>query len=166
MSEDSILRDFSPDELKVFKCFVNPKYPSAIRSLSAVVKETGLDEADILKIYATYDNILFSSVESNKWCFNVAFFAKKFSNKYPDIFDKFIITHTPCGVIVVPKNISQDSWAKIMHSLKENMDATDPGFSDLLDSLVQMTQAIQKNDESKESSPGMLPSESIVSFSA
>ena len=74
-----ILRDFNENEIKVFKCFVNPKYPGATRTLSAVVKESGLDEADVLKIYATYDNLLFTPVSGNKWCFNVAFFAKKFA---------------------------------------------------------------------------------------
>ena len=165
-SMSDVLRDFTDNELKVFKCFVNPKYPSAIRSLGAVVKETGLDETEVLKIYATYDNILFSSVEDSKWCFNVAFFAKKFSNKYPDIFDRFIVTHTPCGVIIVPKNISPSSWAKILHSIKEQMDQTDPGFGHLLESLVHMTGLIQGNSEKSPAIPGLSLSPEIISFSA
>ncbi len=142
-----ILRDFNESELKVFKCFVNPKYPAAVRTLGAVVKETGLDEADILKIYATYDNLLFTAVSGKKWCFNVAFFAKKFATKYPDIFSKFTVVTTPLGVIVVPKDIKPEMLSQIISKISSDMDITSPGVSEALNALNHLM--LTRNNETR-----------------
>ena len=142
-----ILRDFNENEIKVFKCFVNPKYPGATRTLSAVVKESGLDEADILKIYATYDNLLFTPVSGNKWCFNVAFFAKKFATKYPDVFSKFTVLATPLGVIVVPKDVKPHLLATIITKISSEMDLTQPGVAEALEALNRML--AKRNNEAQ-----------------
>ena len=140
-----ILRDFNESEIKVFKCFVNPKYPAGIRTLSAVVKESGLDEADVLKIYATYDGLLFTTASGKKWCFNVAFFAKKFATKYPDIFSKFTVLQTPLGVIVVPKDVKPELLAVIITKISNEMDLTQPGVAEALEGLNRML-AKRNND--------------------
>ena len=144
-----IQRGFNESEIKVFKCFVNPKYPAATRTLSAVVKETGLDEADVLKIYATYDNLLFTAVSGKKWCFNVAFFANKFAIKYPDIFSKFTVLQTPLGVIVVPKDVKPELVAVIIAKIANEMDLTHPGVTEALEALNNIM--VNKNNESQSS---------------
>jgi|688.fasta_scaffold46102_4 hypothetical protein len=156
-SMSDILRDFTPNELKVFKCFVNPKYPSAIRSLPAVVKESGLEESEVLKIYATYDQILFSPVDDteNKWCFNVTLFAKKFAEKYPDIFEKFEVSNTALGVIIVPKNVGPEVLGQIISQISET-DQTAPGISELLTTLNNLLSSKRGDSTNK----------GIISFSA
>ena len=142
-----ILRDFNEIELKVFKCFVNPKYPAAVRTLNAVVKETGLDEADILKIYATYEGLLFTAVSEKKWCFNVAFFAKKFATKYPDIFSKFTVVKTPLGVIVVPTDIKPELLSQIIAKISSEMHFTSPGVAEALGALNGIL--VKRNNETR-----------------
>ena len=142
-----ILRDFNESELKVFKCFVNPKYPAAVRTLNAVVKETGLDEADILKIYATYEGLLFTPVSEKKWCFNVAFFAKKFATKYPDIFSKFTVVKTPLGVIVVPADIKPEILSQIIAKISSETDFTAPGVAEALGALTGIL--VKRNNETR-----------------
>jgi len=151
----SNLRDFSENELKVFKCFITPKYPSAIRSVSAVAKETKLEEDDILDIFKAYDQILFTHIETNKWCFNIALFAKKFALKYPHLFEKYEVTQSPVGVVVIPKGISPDVIKKIMASVAE--DDGNPGVSEIMSTLDRMlNDALKKAEE---------PSD-VISFSA
>ena len=142
-----ILRDFTEIELNVFKCFVNPKYPSAVRTINAVVKETGLDEADILKIYATYEGLLFTAVSEKKWCFNVAFFAKKFATKYPDVFAKFTVVKTPLGVIVVPADIKAEMLSQVISKISSEMDLTSPGVAEALGALNGIM--IKRNNENR-----------------
>ncbi len=108
--------DFTDDELKVFGCFINPKYPQAIRSAKAVVTETSLSEEDVMAIFARYDGLLFRPTDG-KWAFNFALFARKYMARYPDLFSEYVVYITPVGSVVASKNASKEEVADMINKI-------------------------------------------------
>lgn len=130
--------DFNENEIQVFKCFVNPKYPASIRTIQAVVKESGLDQDSVLKVCFIHENLLLKQVSVNKWCFNISFFAKNFATKYPDMFSAFTVINTPLGVIVVPKDVKPELLDVIISKISSEMDLIQPGVAETLEALNNM----------------------------
>jgi len=157
-----IMRDFTENELKIFKCFINPKYPACIRSLSAVCKETGLKSDEVKKVYEAYDHVLFSHIENTKWMFNLMFFAKKFHKKYLDLFEKYLVINSHIGMIVVPKDISNEVLSQIVEKVKESVDSESIKS---IEHLMELIELIEKRmDEKVTDSLGQ--SIKVFSFSA
>lgn len=124
--------NFSENDLKVFGCFIHPKYPAATRSLKSVVKETGLSEEEVVSTFKEYDNVLFRPVSETKWSFNLVLFMARFHQKYPHLFSEFSIKQTAIGLIMGPKSLSEENVDKALKSIID-----DPQQPEELCSLLQ-----------------------------
>lgn len=109
--------DFTEDELTVFKCFINPKYPMAVRTMASVVKETGFTKDKILCTFAQHHGLLFKPYSKTKWAFNLVFFMAKYHEKYPELFKEFSIKTSSVGLVMVPASKSEAEIEAILQQV-------------------------------------------------
>jgi len=117
------MESFSENELKVFQCFINPRYPRAVRSFRAVVKETGLCGEDVMAALREYEALLFAPLEKEMWSFNFNLFAAKFSTKYPQLFEKYHVHNVGKFLLVAPKSVPMDVVKNFIDSYPKTISA-------------------------------------------
>lgn len=79
---------FTSNELAVIKTFIKRKYPQAIRSINAVVRETGLTLDVVADIFQKYNMQWFAHIGDGHFTFNIneftALFGRKLLGLYSD----------------------------------------------------------------------------------
>jgi hypothetical protein len=145
--------DFTENELKIFGCFINPRYPAATRTLSAVAKETGLDEQTIMNTFKEFDEVLFQPASSTRWSFNITLFMARFHDKYPSLFSKYNIKKTSIGVVMCPKGISAEKVESVLKSVID--DPQQP------ESLCELLRGVLEHSPQKDPTGGQ---DEILSF--
>lgn len=151
--------NFTENELKIFGCFINPKYPAATRTLKAVAKETQLDESVVLAVFEAFNETLFWPITKAKWSFNLVMFMARFHTKYPHLFEKFHIKQTPLGLIMGPKDMSLEKVESILQGVID-----DPNQPEELGHLLKSVLGASAETGGSAAVPWVNGSDEILSF--